>query len=831
LKLTCTQCSALFSIDDSLVVGRGIKAQCPACGAIQVVKSQEGATDTDTGPAAAPPMPERIRASPPPLPPLPPLSTEEKNVPAEMLAASNEPVQPPDRCERCGAIIPGRGSVGLCPRCQSQPQGLTLGVADGREWRVKKPDGIVLGPLVLQEVKSKFESGEVTAEDMVAQAEGEFRLISSFPEFSSFFRRPGEAIEMTFRHPPPSHKGRNLTISILVLLMLLGAAGWYYFTHLHQADKNKPDVLDEILLEFSKDIPNPSGKVDQLLAEGNKLMLRDDRLSYIRADKAFKKAMLLSSGSTQACAGWVQNRAMLDSHDPDVVQRKMALDLIDYQLERHPEQAELLRAKAYLYFGLNRISEARELANKALAKNDEDAGARLILGASYIDSNSDLAIEQINAALKQDPDLNVAARFLGEAYIRLGRFNRALRYFHNRLQKDPGQQDVLRAAAKLYLEVGQFAKAKEHYEMILAANPGNADALVTISRLYTQVFSKPARALDIVDRALEGKTVMPETERAQVLCERSIACRVMGKLDQARKSVDLALKNDPILVPALFARAVLDQYSGKVASCLQQLSALLTNMPSSARLRARLAEVRSQSVDLQKSLQEMKDAADLDQNDLDIVLMMAVMSVFLDDANQAYAWLKRSTDIDPFYAENHFKLTAYYDQPSLLRLSVKRAAEAAKNFGDDPLITSLYGAVLLRYGNSDQARSVFSKALSEDAECFAANYYMGVLWLMKNRPAQALPFLEKAHESNSLQRSANRLLARALTGVRKIKQALEIYTNILQSAPGDLDAHLGLAEVYLKQKRKKKAISELLLVYQRDPDNLAAKKLLFQLGR
>lgn len=719
----------------------------------------------------------------------------------------------------------------MCPRCQGQSRGLTLGQGKEREWRVRKPDGIVFGPLVLQEIKSKFEAGEVNAGDMVSQGEGEFRLISSFPEFSSFFRRPGEAIEMTFKHPPPSHKGRNLAVSIVILLALGGAAGWYYFVHLHAGGKSTPDILDEILQEFAKDIPNPSGKIDDLLAEGNKLMLRDDRLSYIRADRAFKIAMLLAHGDIRACAGWVQNRAMLDSHDPDVVQRKMALDLIDYQLERNPGQPDLLRAKSYLYYGLGRVSEARALADKALVKNDEDAGARLIFGVSFIDSNSEQAIEQINVALKQNPDLNAAARFLGEAYIRLGKFNRALGYFHKRLKKDPGQQEILRAAARLYLEVGQFAKAREHYEMILAASPGNADALVAVSRIYTQVFAKPQRALAIIDSALDGKAEMSEAKRAQVLSERSIACRMLGKTDEAMKSVERALKDDPILVPALYARAVLGQGNSDVSSSLQQLSDLLTHMPRSARLRARLAEVRSQSVDLQKALQEMKDAVDLGGNDLDIVLMMAVMSIFLDDANQAYAWLKRSTDIDPFYAENHFTLTAFYDNSSLLRLSVKRAAEAAKNFGDDPLIMTLYGAVLLRFGNLDRARAILDRALVADKECFSANFFMGVLWLMKNRPAQALPFLERAHEYDSLQRTAARLLAMTLAEVGKSKKALEIYTNILQSAPGDLDSHLGLAEVYLKLRKKKKAISELLLVYKRDVDNLAAKKLLFQLGR
>jgi len=874
-------------------MGRGVKAQCPACGDIQVVRPDAdkelpvtgdseqtppagiaGQQTTDLADLANPldslldlpesqptqpsqdpfdgiqlgndpsaAMPEQDSGKvrkPPPLPELPPMLPKAGSDPAGSsgleidnlsgnLQTGNEPVEESSRCERCGAVIaPDGGS--LCNNCQGQVQGAGL-VQNERDWRVKKPDGVILGPLTLEEVRQKFTEGEVAAGDRVARGEQEFKLISSFPEFAMFFRRPGETVELKFKHSHHQPGKRSVVILFIIVLAILGGGAWYYFTYMYtDSNKVEDDIRDDILERFAQEIPQPKGTAGQAIAKGRKLFLADDRLSYLQADKAFKTAMLIEPNNIEACAGWVQNQALLDTHQPDVALRKMALDLIDYTLDRDPTSPHLLRSKAYLYYSINRVNDARQLAKKALEKMPEDPESMLILGATFLESNTEMAIEMFNKALVQDSNLNLAYRYLGEANIRLGKFHDALKFFDQRLEQDPGQFDVLQASARVYLAIARFSKARETYEMMLATEPNRATALVALARLYTQVFGQPRKAVSLLEKSLADQKKIPLADRAQIYTELSIAHRILGNKTKAQTAVDNALVDDSIYIPALFARAVLAQKLSDAGNALGQLKGLLTHLPQSARLRARLAEVLTKLSDFSKAQHELKGAIDMAPNDLDIYLMMAVFHVFLDSPNQAYAWLKRSTGIDPFYAREHQSLTATYADPSFLQLSAKRAVQLAEKFEDDPLILSLTGTVLMRSGKIEKAKNKLLHALQIDPECFSVNLYLGLLHFTHGRAATAVPFLKQAHQSDQLHHVATRLYGYALMKIGKIKKAKELFNTVLRAAPGDLSARLRLAELYMKTKKKRKATKELLIVYRGDSDNLWAKKLLFQLG-
>jgi len=870
LKLTCPDCQALFSIDDTLIAGGGVKAQCPACGKVQVVRPGQPPQDGESGPAPGqweqttepsslipPPLgeePSRGKPSgpahePPTLPgakpddsfkepqltpPVPPPKPMPRPEPPGLPPI--KPVEPApgqaiseDRCERCGGVIPpGTGIGGICDRCRSIEQESAIRPGD-REWRVQKTDGVILGPLTVEEVRSKFQQGEVTATDRVARGEADFRLISSYAEFGDFFKRP--AFDMTFKHTPPSHRGRNIAILTVLVLALAGAGGWYLWTHMEKSTgEDDQDILKSTLDIFSQEVPAPTGSASEEAASGRKFMLLDDRLSYLQADRAFKTALLLDPGSAEACAGWVQNRALMDRGRGEVASRKMALDLVDYFLRRKPEDPGLHKAKAYLLFSLGRYEEARTHAQAAKSKQEDDAENQLILGATYLESSTDMAVGMIKQALDANAELNVAYRFLGEASVRQGKFRRALGYFQKRLDKDPGEFEALDASAKVYEEVGQFNKAIETYEIILAAAPHRPEALVALARLHTQVLNNPRKALAPLDTALKNAEKMPAAARAQVLTEHSIAHRILGNTKKAAASAEKAVQADPMCVPALYARAVLNHEAGKLDPGLVQLKSLQAHMPESARLRARIAEMESQIPNFRKAQEELKRAVEMDPNDLDIHLMMAVFHCFMDNPTQAYAWLQNSMAIDPMYDEIHQNITPYYDGSTFLKVTVQRALQAAAKYEEDPLIQTLCGIVLFRGGHGDHARQRLHKALSLDEECFQANLYLGVMALAQRKSAVAIQYLERAHESDSLHGMTSKLLGRAYLQKGKLKKAAQVFKNVLAAAPGELEARLGLGEVYMKAKKKARAARALLKVYQADEDNLWAKRMLFQLG-
>jgi len=69
--------------------------------------------------------------------------------------------------------------------------------------------------------------------------------------------------------------------------------------------------------------------------------------------------------------------------------------------------------KDTVLFSLERNVEARAHAEKAKSQAQDDAESVLILGATYLESSTDMAVGMIKKALEANAELNVAYRFLG----------------------------------------------------------------------------------------------------------------------------------------------------------------------------------------------------------------------------------------------------------------------------------------------------------------------------------------------------------------------------------------------------------------------------------
>src|SRR5437870_2197795 len=65
MRIVCQKCSAAYAIDDKLVTPKGIRAQCPRCRHLQLVKTGDGAPAV-TEPAVPAPFP--MSGAPPPMP-------------------------------------------------------------------------------------------------------------------------------------------------------------------------------------------------------------------------------------------------------------------------------------------------------------------------------------------------------------------------------------------------------------------------------------------------------------------------------------------------------------------------------------------------------------------------------------------------------------------------------------------------------------------------------------------------------------------------------------------------------------------------------------------
>ncbi|NMB77421.1 MAG: tetratricopeptide repeat protein [Myxococcales bacterium] len=815
MKITCLQCLAVYSIDDALLQSGPVKAQCPACQAVVVVQppgaSSAGPKVERASAASLPPMPGGERPSPP-------AAAASQNAP-------ERPAAPEERCSRCGGLIREKlAEGGLCQRCRQLRD--VQKINEEREWRVKREDGVILGPLSLAEVKKKFQLGEIAAGDLLARGEREFRLGSSYPEFLVFFRRPGENLQLKMVSRE-SRTGRLLTG--IILLLVLGGAGlaWWLWPRAG-VELPKSDPLQQMLAESPGDPSAPVADPVEVLGSARRLFWRGSRLGYLEADRLLKQVLRADPANREAVAAWVQNRAMLDFTREEVTGRKQALDIVDDALRRDPDNIQLLRARAFLLFSLNNLVEARELSMRIEARQPEDAETLLLRGMVMLEANTELALESLQRSLKLNPQLLLAYHFLGEAHIRQGKFRSALADFEQRLKADPSQIETLVAQARLYLRVGQFKEAQQAFEFILSADEQNIEAAVALAAIEIQLRRSPSRALDLLAGFLE-KNKDPAA-RAQLLAQRAIALRLQGKPVEAQQAIAAAVQADPMCLEALYQRVVLAQEAGQIAQAVGWSTELKASLSNHARLAARMAELDYQVPRYDEASRGLRRANELDPSDLEVVLAHASLFLSLDDINQAYTWLRRVTGISPFIEEDFRHLRPYFDGPGFLAPSWKRIEGALSRYSDDPLAHALAGIVQFRMGRAEAARAELQKALELDPECVLANLYLGVMSLEAGKLEAAVRYLEEAHQADANSSAATLALGVARLRQNRADKAVALFEDILLANPADVHARAWLAEAWLARGKKDRALAEALKAYPIDRNHTHVCWLLFRMG-
>jgi tetratricopeptide (TPR) repeat protein/ribosomal protein S27E len=777
LKIQCAKCQAEYLIDDDLVSSGEIRAQCPVCGDIKGISQGGQRKSKAPGPFGQPPAPSVFDSQP---------------FGASSVAPESEKKAEYDPF---GDISP----VAIAqPETPSSPEIEELEL------------DLVLDPDVSSKEipKKKTEPSELERRTKVFQQE--LKTTASSPSLSKRWILP-------------------------LLGVVVASAVVVFFVW----PKNVVDPIDdssvaEVFDSFRAEIPVPDGNSDVAIDRGLSLMLRDDRLAYIKADRLFKTALLLAPNNPDAIAGWVQNRALLDMDSEDVMQRKSALDLIGHAL-KHPDKDNLhhfLRAKGFLLYSLGQNKKAKVLAEQVCAAMGNDPYSRLLSGAVNLKSNTDLAIQQFRKALELSPHLRLAYRLLGEAEIHAGRFRQALTFFENRLEREPDHFPSLEAIARIYLSVGEYTQAKATYEKILGIDPGKLGSALALARILYQKLDEPKRALELVNGILASAGNEADKEQlAGLLTEKSVLLRLKGDMEKATVAANLAKTYDPLLKQAKYAHAWISMVRDDVKAVMVQWHNLRVVLPNSARVLAMLAETEFKVSHYERSIKLLLQAIRMAPEDLDLYLILATVYLELDNPNQAYSWLRKASELDPFYDRDHRSLNGYYDGPAILRFAVDRAKSGADKYGEDPLAQALAGMLYYRAGMDLQARGRLLKATNQDNECFTANLYLGVIMLGKGKYKQALRYLTKAHNSDELHSVSAILLARALQKTGKSKSALKLIRQVLSARPGDLPARLCLAEIQLASRMRKAGLDNLKRVYQGDNGNIRAKKLLFRMSR
>jgi tetratricopeptide (TPR) repeat protein len=121
---------------------------------------------------------------------------------------------------------------------------------------------------------------------------------------------------------------------------------------------------------------------------------------------------------------------------------------------------------------------------------------------------------------------------------------------------------------------------------------------------------------------------------------------------------------------------------------------------------------------------------------------------------------------------------------------------------DLPDVYAYYGLALLSSGDQDGAQKAFEKELARDPINFDANLRMGVVLRQDEDYTAAMKYLEQALQVRPGDLGVRYQIAAVKLAQGKVEEARQELESVLKESPGFVQAHVSLATIYYREKRK-----------------------------
>jgi tetratricopeptide (TPR) repeat protein len=142
-----------------------------------------------------------------------------------------------------------------------------------------------------------------------------------------------------------------------------------------------------------------------------------------------------------------------------------------------------------------------------------------------------------------------------------------------------------------------------------------------------------------------------------------------------------------------------------------------------------------------------------------------------------------------------------------------------------PDLYSYYGQALLVTGDQAGARKAFERELQIDPNNFDSNLRMGVLLRQDEQNDEALKYLQHALQIRPGDFGVRYQIAAIEISKGEIDRAQQDLESLVKDVPQFLEAHVSLATVYFRQKRKADGERERALVAKLNTERQAANEI------
>ncbi|MFL5320573.1 MAG: tetratricopeptide repeat protein [Myxococcaceae bacterium] len=877
MRIDCEKCGAAFAIDDKLIPARGVRAQCPRCRHVKLVTRP--AEPPEPPRAKAPEAPKRSDPKPPPRAPVGTDDTQpiaaRRTVPNpdDLTSPAIPPFKPPSSSEKAkgealvSSAKPSAPPVIAKTRKSSPGQSRATAIEDApapiprseATERIVVPTAPVRAPTdEVQGASTTCRSCGKALTDAFDQALGicddcRQKAAETMPPLDAPVRAAAStpsspknpvaaAPAMNFaradskpRSRWPLFAGAGAIVALIVTAAVV-AFVVRPFKPVAPPPPDIPEAISETVPRWKLSFVGLTGEAPEFLKEGQAALSNDTPSSYLDAEEAYQKALILDPQSDEAIIGYCRALALGRGTVVDDATLKEALGLITAAEKRTHDSALSLVAEAELRLtrpGLaENVERARSLAERAASAKEPEvrAEAELVLGRTFTATSLALALQHFDTALSLSPTLARVHYERALAHESAGDLRQAMASLQERLKSDPDQPEALASLSRMYQEVGDTASARQVYQRVLDKRPGDFHASLMLAVLLYQTEGKTAEAVKALKALAKLEDRYEDRDKVELFVHLAAAQRAQGDADGALDSVMSALSTSSSDAGAHLQGLLLALDKGLAAEAARHLAFVQGHLGDPALERMMEARVRLEEQKFDAAAAAYKDAASADPRRLDAVIMSGVAFARAANRDGALRALTPLLEADPTRLAPRAIVTRYYLAPGE---TVKDADGWVGKLSSSPqdVVPREYQALIdWHRGKRDDAEKLFKEVIAEDEGDAVAHSYLSLIALANKQNAAAKSEGERAVGAGRQKAIAHYAYASALVATGDKERAGKELAEAESVSPRFLPVQLSIASLDASAKETERARARLVRTLASDPSYLAAKRLLYSLG-
>ncbi len=409
------------------------------------------------------------------------------------------------------------------------------------------------------------------------------------------------------------------------------------------------------------------------------------------------------------------------------------------------------------------------------------------------------AIVLFKNALENDRNFFEARFQLAKAYYSTGNFDSSEKELQEVTRQSPSLRDARILLAKVYL---QKSKPDDALKLIAGIPGGKADDadMFEITGWANALKGDYAKAVDFLDQAVA------RDDRISSVILLSRVFMQMGRDDAAMEQISGALKKEPSNAEALYLLAGLQTKGGDSGAAIKTYDRIIKEHPSDAEAYFKKGMLYMQGMQYDEALALADRLISALPNRPQGHALRGIALFHKKNFNDSVVSLQKSLSIMPSVSGYYFLgLSHYYrNEPEQAMSQFHRALDLNPSLVQARTLVSL---ILLKQKRTDDAIAEIKKVIDTSKDNAFAHDILGSAYMAKGRYDEGIEEFNKALALDPRLTDAH------------IKKGLY---NLGRGKPRTVQAHMMLADLYMKKREYALAISAYDTLLKANPDYVPA---------